>query len=249
MPRRPDEAMKASLKYIDLLRRSPPGRWIREVAWRWIVIVGVSAVATGLFAKVGEDVFNHESTSFDGAIRAWVISHQWRPLWLAFFGITSVGGVAPMLVLAFLVASWLWRRARRHLAAAFITAPAIAVGIGDAVKYTYHRVRPAGALQMHITTYAFPSGHSTGSAAVLVTLAYVLAREGVLRRRDALLIGMAGPLLIGVSRIYLDVHWATDVLAGWALGLTVACMSAAFYENARRKVDDRAPAPPEVPSP
>lgn len=54
-------------------------------------------------------------------------------------------------------------------------------------------------------------------------------------RRTALALAIGGPLLVGVSRIYLNVHWATDVLGGWSAGLLIAVLSAALYERYRRR--------------
>ncbi|MGI8547632.1 MAG: phosphatase PAP2 family protein, partial [Gemmatimonadaceae bacterium] len=96
-------------------------------------------------------------------------------------------------------------------------------------------VRPPGAVTYHITTYSFPSGHATSATAIFVTAAYVLWRERLLSRGLAISVGVAGPLLVGLSRVYLDVHWATDVLGGWAAGLFVAALSAALYDRLRRK--------------
>jgi undecaprenyl-diphosphatase len=95
-------------------------------------------------------------------------------------------------------------------------------------------VRPAGAALFDERTYSFPSGHATTSAAVVVTLCYVLAREGIISWTMAIVIGGVIPLLVGLSRLYLDVHWTTDVVGGWAAGLFVAAMSAALYEYLRR---------------
>jgi undecaprenyl-diphosphatase len=99
----------------------------------------------------------------------------------------------------------------------------------------YARARPAGALAAGISTYSFPSGHSTTAAAVVVTVVYVLWRERLLARDLALGIGILVPLLIGVSRVYLDVHWATDVLGGWAVGIFIFGLCASAYERERRR--------------
>jgi undecaprenyl-diphosphatase len=111
-------------------------------------------------------------------------------------------------------------------------ATALFVGIKD----LFQRIRPAGALPLHLVSYSFPSGHATASTAVLVTLFYILAREGLLSHGVALVLGFLGPLLVGLSRVYLDVHWMTDVLGGWGLGLVVAALSAAAYEHMRARI-------------
>ena len=92
------------------------------------------------------------------------------------------------------------------------------------------------------SSYSFPSGHATASAAVCVTLAYVLWREGFVRRPVALAFAILVPLAAGFSRIYLNVHWATDVLGGWSAGLVIAILSIVLYDRNWR----RRPADPEV---
>jgi undecaprenyl-diphosphatase len=67
----------------------------------------------------------------------------------------------------------------------------------------------------------------------MVTLCYVLARERIISWPIAILIGGAVPLIVGLTRLYLDVHWTTDVVGGWTVGLFVAAMSAALYERLR----------------
>jgi undecaprenyl-diphosphatase len=69
-----------------------------------------------------------------------------------------------------------------------------------------------------------------------------MAREGIISWTAAIIIGGAVPLAVGLSRLYLDVHWGTDVIGGWAVGLFIAAMSAAVYEYLRRS------APPGVPA-
>jgi undecaprenyl-diphosphatase len=89
-------------------------------------------------------------------------------------------------------------------------------------------------LLLNEKTFSFPSGHAATSAAVMVTLCYVLAREEIISWRTAIILGGSVPLVVGLTRLYLDVHWTTDVVAGWTVGLFVAAMSAALYEYLRR---------------
>lgn len=127
----------------------------------------------------------------------------------------------------------LWRRRGLPIAGAVVISPAVALAIFLAVKRIYKRKRPAGGARLHELTYAFPSGHATASAAILGTASYVLWREDMLPRDVAIALASAGTLLVGASRIYLDVHWTTDVLGGWSVGGLVAAMSAAVYERVR----------------
>jgi undecaprenyl-diphosphatase len=79
-------------------------------------------------------------------------------------------------------------------------------------------------------TFSFPSGHATAATAILGATLYLLWREGRLPGRLALLLAALPALVVGVSRVCLQVHWVSDVLGGWALGVTIAATSAAVYE-------------------
>ena len=105
---------------------------------------------------------------------------------------------------------------------------------GAVQKHLYRRQRPAGGAQLEALTYSFPSDHSAAFAAIFPTLAYVLAREGPLERDGAIALGAVAPLVIGSSRVDLDVHCATDVLGGWSVGALVSAMSGGVCENVRR---------------
>ena len=207
---------------------------MHEFGWQWAGIVVALSGALLLFAKIGEDVFEHESGTFDAVVRDWFLAHQ-TPLGVRFFtAVTLSGGSVPMLILAIAVAAWLWIARRRHVAAAVVSAATMSIAAFGAIKWAFARTRPIGAAAfLHRVTYSFPSGHSTASAAVLGTIAYVLWREHL--AAGAIVGGIASiaVLLIGLSRLYLDLHWATDVLGGWCLGLGVAAAAAGVYERWR----------------
>jgi undecaprenyl-diphosphatase len=208
-----------------------------EIAWHMIATASAALISLALIAKVGEDVFEHESGSFDAAVRAWFLAHR-TPFGETFFlWITRVGATAPVIAAAVVIGAWLWYRRGRRVGAGVVFAPAAAVAVYDTAKLVYARARPAGALAAGISTYSFPSGHSTTAAAVVITVVYVLWRERLLARDLAVAIGILVPLLVGVSRVYLDVHWATDVLGGWAVGIFIFGLCATAYERERRRME------------
>jgi membrane-associated phospholipid phosphatase len=210
--------------------------WFAALAWHWVAIVAVSLFGLLLFARVGREVFERETGGFDDAVRSWVLAHQVAGVADVFRVITFIGSANAVAWLAVVMAAWLWKSRGRHIAAVLVTAPAVATALFVGIKDLFQRVRPAGAVALHLLSYSFPSGHATASTAVLVTLCYIMARERLLSHPAALVLGFLGPLLVGLSRIYLDVHWTTDVLGGWGLGLVVAALSAAAYEHMRGRI-------------
>ena len=118
--------------------------------------------------------------------------------------------------------------------ATLATASIGAILAHHAVKLVYRRPRPAGALARGKTEPAFPSGHTTDATAVLVTGAYLLARQGLATPSVVAAAALALALSTGVSRVLLGWHWATDVLGGWMAGVGVAACAAGLYESLAR---------------
>jgi membrane-associated phospholipid phosphatase len=209
--------------------------WPQRFRWEWTLVVLIATVALLGFAKVGADVFTHKSTSFDGAVQAWSLTHQNPRLHAVFLWITRLGGIMGMRVLAIFGAVYLWFRRHRRVAAGVLVVPVVADLLFNVAKRVYARPRPLGLGGRVDSSYSFPSGHATVSAAVCSTLAYVLWREGLMNRWAALALAVLAPLLVGFSRLYLNVHWATDVLGGWSAGLFIAALSAMLYNHHRRR--------------
>lgn len=221
--------------------------WHRTTAVRtffeaWLVVTGVCAAAVVAFAAIGEEVAENETATFDYMIRAWIQAHRLDALDPVFAVITYLGSPEAVGVFAVLAAVLLWRRRGGRVAVAAVLAPLIGLAAIGILKFFFHRSRPAGALLYPGLGYSFPSGHATGTMAVAVTLAYVLGRERILPLRPALAAAAGFSFLVGCSRIYLDVHWATDVIGGWAMGLAVASAGAAVYERLRAGTVQRATA-------
>ncbi|MBU1375191.1 MAG: phosphatase PAP2 family protein [Alphaproteobacteria bacterium] len=135
--------------------------------------------------------------------------------------ITALGGttlVAVVTVVAIL--AFLFHKKRLHALVMGVVVLA-AWGSSQGTKALYDRPRPdLVPHEAYVYSASFPSGHSTMSAAAFLTLAMLIASLEPRRRNKALAYAVAGIFVVGVgfSRVYLGVHWPTDVLAGWCLG-------------------------------
>ena len=126
------------------------------------------------------------------------------------------------------------RGPRFPVLAALATASLGAILAHHAVKLVYRRPRPAGALARGKTEPAFPSGHTTDATAVLVTGAYLLARQGLATPSVVAAAALILALSTGVSRVLLGWHWGTDVVGGWIAGVGVAACASGLYESLAR---------------
>lgn len=209
--------------------------WRRLLATRWLVLVAVALLALFLFSELGVEILEPGANRVDQATRNWVLAHQWPPLVTLCRVLTTLGSTVGTTILGLAVTAWLWLRRHRRIASVIATAPIVASAGFDGLKHVFMRTRPPGAALARITTYSFPSGHATVAAAVWLTLAYTLRRERLISRPATLALGVGWPVVIGLTRIYLDVHWATDVLGGWCLGAAIAAMATGLYEHLERR--------------
>jgi undecaprenyl-diphosphatase len=199
----------------------------RQVPWTLIAIILAGVSAWG-FIEILDEVREGDTRAVDEAIilAFRVPGDPADPIgapWLeeAVRDVTALGS-APALVIAvlavvgFLALAKAWRPAIFTLAAS-----GGGLIVSSLLKYVVDRPRPD--LVPHgnlIYTTSFPSGHSMMSAVVYLTLAALVTRLIERRRLKGYALGVAVILtfLVGVSRIYLGVHWPSDVLAGWAAG-------------------------------
>ena len=140
--------------------------------------------------------------------------------------------------------------ARKERAALFLL---VAIGggivIGFGLKSLFERPRPdLVAHGAEVFTASFPSGHSMMAAVTYLTLGTLLARIEARRRLKLYLIGLVVlvSVAVGVSRVYLGVHWPSDVLAGWALGASWAmlCWAVVLWLQRRGQIEQAGPEPP-----
>ena len=185
-----------------------------------------------LFAGLAEDVVHGESiTRFDASLLDW-LRHRATPIgYYVFQIITLLGAPFTMLIIEVLGAVRLIRE-RRWVPLSGWLAAILGGGLLDlALKAAIHRPRPPDAeLFLVGTSWSFPSGHALGSLVGYGMLSYVLVVWWVhTRRAQAAIVAGAAliVLLVGMSRLYLGVHYFSDVMAGWAAGTLwlAACIS------------------------
>jgi undecaprenyl-diphosphatase len=162
------------------------------------------------------------------------------PAWLPSMvrDVTALGSVVDLALLVALVTGLLLLRRRLRTAGVILFATVGGVLISNGIKSATHRERPHVVPHlMDVSSQSFPSGHSMMSSVVYLTLGALLAQTMARRREKLYLIGCALLLtvLVGLSRLYLGVHYPSDVLAGWAAGVAWAllCWGVAWWLQRR----------------
>lgn len=203
--------------------------WIGRYETRVLVAIAVAVAAIWVFIEIADQVRDGDTLRFDDwALRALRrpenVSIPIGPDWLADVGrdLTALGGVTFLSLLTMSVVGFFWLR-KMYAAGTLVLAITISASLVNvALKDYYHRPRPE--LVPHLTgvyTSSFPSGHAMLSTVVFLTLGTLLGRYTAELRLRAYFLGIALTLclLVGVSRVYMGVHYPTDVLAGWVAGL------------------------------
>jgi len=169
----------------------------------------------------------------DQMVYRWAASMRSQPATLFFLTFTHLGGPIGLAILGLGVAALLLVRKHRGLAL-YVVITAVMGGLMNLVlKGLFERARPdlAEALrQAH--GYSFPSGHAMGSMIILGSLAYVMARSwGPWRLRSATIaLLLASIATVGLSRVYLGVHWISDIGAGFAAGFVWLAVATVAFE-------------------
>ena len=202
-----------------------------------IVLVAGAALAvagTWAFVQIAEIVREGASQEFDDAVLEWMGAHQTPLLEKVMFEITLLGTGIVVMTIVFISALFLWLSEHRFSALLLVIATWGGVVINSLLKNTFDRPRPQvfewGA---HVLTSSFPSGHAMSSTIAYGTVAYLAARLQKRRWSRWVTFIIAGTLilLISASRLYLGVHYPSDVLAGSLMGLAWAGFCMAILEG------------------
>jgi undecaprenyl-diphosphatase len=234
-----------------------PNPFARFLAWlgshEALVLCAVGGVAAGvwIFALIAGEVKEGDTLSFD---RQLLLAMR-RPGDLAPKGspevqeaardVTALGGVVVLTLVTVATAGFLALDGKRRMAR-FVCASVLTGSIAAAIlKDLFHRPRPDIVPHaVYVSSGSFPSGHSMLSAVTYLTLGALLARsqERKLLKVYILFLAVLLTFMIGVSRVYLGVHWPTDVLAGWTAGAVWAllCWLVARWLQGRRSLEREA---------
>jgi undecaprenyl-diphosphatase len=193
-----------------------------------------------IFMEVADEVIEGEIQAMDTRILLSFREPDNRadpigPLWVeeVIRDSTALGGFAFLTFLVFSVAGTFFLKGKNRLGIFLLGSVAGGLILSQILKAGFDRPRPDLVPHLsHVSTGSFPSGHSTMAAVVFCTLGALLAYREDLKRMKVYFISLAGFLtgVVGFSRVYLGVHWPSDVAAGWALGIGWATASLLVYQ-------------------
>ena len=206
------------MRFLD--NQSPQTR-AKQLIVAWALVL----VPLLFWGKLAEDVWKHEPLHFDDPILLWLHAHSNLFLDRLMLGLSLVGGY-PLLIASVLLCAGFWL-AKKHREALFV---ALCMGgvsaLNVSAKIIFHRTRPD--LWVSLAPehdYSFPSGHAMVSSAFIAMLLALIwtatnsLATGTVWRSIAAPIGIVFVLAVGLSRLYLGVHYPSDILAGWLASL------------------------------
>ena len=207
--------------------------WLGRHELGTLLAIGGLAAGVWFFAALADEVMEGGTRKFDSTLllalrRPGDLRPLGPPALLnAARDITVLGGPTFLTLLTAAVSLFLALDGKKHMA--FFVCGSIGSGllVSNLLKDSFDRPRPdIVPHEVYAASYSFPSGHSMLSALTYLTLGAILARshEQKLLKAYFLLMAVFLTLLVGVTRVYLGVHWPTDVLAGWTAGAVWAVL-------------------------
>lgn len=199
--------------------------------------LAVSIAAILVFACVATLAVTGATQRADDVVLLWLNSHATRRLDVAALEVTALGSTVVIWTTVIVTSVLLWASRHRYSAAMIWAAMIGGSIINSVLKMIFERPRPElFAWRTDLVGHSsFPSGHATSVMVVYATLAYLVARLEPSRgmRRFTFGFAVAVILLVGLSRLYLGVHYPSDVLGGFAVGLAWTACCAMGIEAVR----------------
>jgi undecaprenyl-diphosphatase len=235
-----------------LLRRQRFASWYERGALRlrplhpYRALLLTLALGFAVAATVGTAFVSLAERVQEQSARLQILDHQvWAsarlfrsPAATVFFTAWTIIGTAPGLsTIVLLVVGVLWMRGRRWLPLFLVVVTLGGWALNYGLKALFARARPDLSLALRATSgYSFPSGHAQMSVVTFGALAYMVMRtsRSLPARSAALAFASCAVAAISLSRVYLGVHWISDIVAGVAAGLVWLAAAIAVYEVSRR---------------
>lgn len=212
-----------SQKVIAFLRRALSLARTEFAALGALLVVALGVMT---FIELADDMTEADGRAFDQAVLTWIqpVPGEPRgPWWLreAAADVTSLGGIAVLGLFAVATVGFLIIERKRLSALLLVLGLAGGVALSEGLKSMFARERPPSAYQAVETLNAsFPSGHALLAAVFYLSVAVMMTRAFPQRGLKAYVLGVGITLamMVGLTRVYLGAHWASDVLAGWCVG-------------------------------
>lgn len=197
--------------------------------YRSLLLGFVVAVFAIGFTSLAVDVFEGDTGRFDAFLASAAQSLRAGRPWLGevMRDLSGLGSTVALTLVVGLTAGYLLVVGRRSTALMVVASASLGALAVSAMKTLFRRARPDRPIAEFVASgLSFPSGHAAMSAAVFLTLGALLAGTRVRWQERVYIVGAAVILTVavGTSRVMLGVHWATDVLAGWAFGSAWAAL-------------------------
>jgi len=218
----------------------------RAVRWLWPTLILLFLGTAGLALHIAEEILDGDVFASDRAIMLALrdpgdLTRPIGPVWLLEVArdLTALGGFTLLWLFGVTGVVYLLLRRRRAEAGWIAASLAGSALINSALKNLFHRARPDVVPHLvEVASASFPSGHAMSSAAIYLTLGVMLAETDQRPAGRVFIMGFMTLLsvAIGCTRVYLGVHWPSDVVAGWCLGAAWALIVFAANRLFRRTV-------------
>lgn len=230
---------------LMLALRRRPMRW--STSMRLLLPISGVLAALAVFSSIAEEMVEGDATSFDRATLLAIHRLDSPFMDMTMRAFTMVGSAPVVIPLTGALIVWVYRHGAPRLASILALVALATELLNLALKTLFQRERPT--LFQEIATlhsYSFPSGHTMAATAIYGFSAYVTARMRPRLRWVVATMVPLGVASIGVSRVFLGVHWPTDVIAGFAAGILIllgGTLAARWTDEGRSPKDGAKPLP------
>ncbi|MBW4546668.1 MAG: phosphatase PAP2 family protein [Symplocastrum torsivum CPER-KK1] len=199
----------------------------------------LAALGLWLFSAIADEILDKESFTFDKEILLTLKELHTPVLDKVMLGFTFLGEPVILLIVCLVIGTWLLTRGQRSQATILIIAAAGAIALNNLLKVLFGRARPMlWERVVDVGQYSFPSGHAMISMVIFGIIGYLVSSKFPLWRIGIISLTILLVTGIGLSRLYLGVHWPTDIVAGYAAGLVwlITCIFSLQVWQERRAV-------------